>query len=81
MTEIYVVCPHCDQQILIMSNEINCAIFRHGAFKDTGSQVNPHETKEICDKLFDSNAVHGCCKPFKLVQNENNYVAEICDYV
>ena len=48
--EIYVECPHCQKTILIMSNEINCAIFRHGAYKHNLKQINPHEKKEICDK-------------------------------
>jgi hypothetical protein len=64
-----------------MSNEINCAIFRHGVFKNTGMQVNPHESKEICDKLFSDNVIYGCCKPFQLHQKENNYVAEVCGYI
>jgi len=81
MTEIYITCPHCDQQILIMSNEINCAIFRHGVFKNTNKQINPHEIKETCDQLFLNNMIYGCGKPFRLIQKENSYIAEICNYI
>jgi hypothetical protein len=81
ISEIYITCPHCDTNILIMFNEINCAIFRHGTIRETFTQINPHETKEICDKLFHENKIYGCGKPFRLVNTSNQYVAEICEYI
>lgn len=79
--EIYVVCSHCKELILIMSNEINCAIFRHGAYKHNLQQIQSHETKENCDKLFSENKIYGCGKPFRLLEKNNEYIAEICDYI
>jgi hypothetical protein len=79
--EIYVTCPHCEQEILIMSNEVNCAIFRHGAYKKTGKQIKPHETKEVCEKLVEDNLIYGCGKPFKIFKKDSKYEAEICGYI
>lgn len=79
--EIHVECPNCKNMILIMSTDINCAIFRHGAYKSNMAQINPHESKEVCDSLFNENKIYGCGKPFKLLSNENNYLTEMCDYL
>jgi hypothetical protein len=81
MSEIYVECPHCKDTILIMSNEINCAIFRHGTYKENMKQMDSHEKKEICDKLFNDKLIYGCGKPFKLVKEKDKYNAEICNYI
>jgi hypothetical protein len=45
-----VECPHCRCMVII--EQINCAIFRHGIYKSTGVQMNPHESKELCDTTF-----------------------------
>jgi len=77
--EIYVNCPHCDGGIEIHFTEINCNIFRHGIFKVTGMPMNPHESKENCEKYFDAGLIHGCGKPFELDQTTRTAV--ICDYI
>ncbi len=81
--EAYIVifCPHCNNVIQIYRNEINCAIFRHGVFKQTGIQMNPHLPKIECDKLISQDLIFGCGKPFKLTKDNENYKAEICDYI
>ncbi len=79
--EIIISCPHCDKNILIMENEINCAIFRHGSYKKNLQQMNPHEKKEECDRLAQENLIYGCGKPFRLIKEENIYKAIICDYI
>jgi hypothetical protein len=79
--EIIILCPHCELNILVMENEIACAIFRHGVYKQNFTQINPHERKEICEKLVNENLIHGCGKPFKLVKENDQYKAEICDYI
>jgi hypothetical protein len=76
---IIVKCPHCEEYIEII--EINCAIFRHGIFKNTAQQIDPHTPKQICDQYIKTNAIYGCGKPFKIIFRENNLVAEICDYI
>ena len=84
---IYVSCPHCNNLVEINISEINCAIFRHGIYKNTMEQIDPHASKEDCDDLVKKNEILGCGKPFKLFYNKNptnnvvNYYAEICDYI
>jgi len=70
-------CPHCNESIVVQRNEINCAIFRHAIFRDTLEPIDPHASKEACDALVRNEKVHGCGKPFRLV----NDVPEVCDYV
>jgi uncharacterized C2H2 Zn-finger protein len=78
----FVICPHCESGIIIHKKEYNCKIFRHGAYKNTGKQINPHLKQIKCDQLVSSNIINGCGKPFKLVLDENDVVtAEICDYI
>ena len=74
---LYVICPHCDGVSAIHPSEINCGIFRHGVFKVNGQQMNPHESKENCDRFAEQGLILGCGKPFRLV----NGSAEICDYI
>lgn len=77
---IIVTCPHCECQVEIL--EVNCRIFRHGVFKQTGAQVPPHSSKENCDMWFVERQVYGCTKPFKLVQETNgDWIAQVCDYI
>ena len=79
---LQIECPHCLHQIIIMKNEINCAIFRHGVLKKNGLQMPPHLEKRICDELVRQDLIYGCGKPFKLVKNDKNEVVPvICDYI
>lgn len=75
------LCPHCAQILIVNTNEINCGIFRHGVFKKTGQQINPHETKINCDQFVESNLVYGCAKPFAIKKTNDKYEISICDYV
>jgi hypothetical protein len=83
--EFIVQCPHCKELVLIQ--EINCGIFRHGIIILTGEQIEPHAPKTLCDALVITKQIYGCGKPFRLVthqsesQSEPQYVAEICDYI
>lgn len=76
-----VKCPHCQEYIIIQ--ELNCCIFRHGYFKDTNIQIPPHSTKEVCDNLVLKNLVYGCCKPFRVIFNNElkQYETIVCDYI
>lgn len=78
---IIVDCPHCKDKIFVFVKDFNCKIFRHGIYKKNFKQINPHATKEICDKLKEENLIYGCGKPFKLMIEDNNYYTEICDYI
>jgi hypothetical protein len=81
MTIYYLECPHCKGLIEIHEAEINCAIFRHGIYKDSGIQLNPHTSKEICDFVVTHNKIIGCGKPFRLIKNNEEVLLEICDYI
>lgn len=71
------LCPHCNTQIQVKQNELNCKIFRCGILKSNGNPIPPHSKKEYCDKLKNDNMIYGCGKPFIF---KDDYV-EICDYV
>lgn len=79
--DICVYCPHCKMPILIYKKDFNCKIFRHAVLKSTNKQINPHTKKEICDYLSKNNKIHGCGKPFKVIFNNENYIAVKCDYI
>lgn len=74
-----VICPHCC--LLIYIEQINCGIFRHAIYRDSYEQIDPHASKEQCEKLINDNMILGCCKPFKISINENNILVEKCDYI
>ena len=72
-------CPHCNEYIAI--EEINCKIFRHGVFKNTGIQIDPHLPKNLCDYYVENNLIYGCGKPFILVINDGIYTTQMCNYI
>jgi hypothetical protein len=78
--EFEVICPHCKEYVII--EQVNCAIFRHGMYKQNFIQINPHLSKNECDNLILNNLIYGCGKPFKIEKNhENILMANICDYI
>jgi hypothetical protein len=78
---IIIECPYCKNQIQIYKNEINCAIFRHGTFKYTGLEINPHSSKEECDNYLKNDLIYGCGKPFRIIIENGEYKAKNCDYI
>lgn len=81
MDYIIVNCPHCKDTILIYLKELNCHIFRHGIYKDTHKQIDPHLDKKTCDFLLENNLIYGCGKPFEILQLNNNFYAKSCGYI
>jgi hypothetical protein len=77
--DFVVECPHCKIPVLI--EKLNCAIFRHGSLKSDGQQIDPHASKELCGYYIEKNLINGCGKPFKVVKDDNNYVAIVCEYI
>jgi len=77
--EPIIQCPHCKTPIYIA--EINCGIFRHGVFKDSGEQIPPHSLKSECDRYVSENLIYGCGKPFRINVLQDIFVVEICEYV
>ena len=80
MDYIIVICPHCNNYIQILKKDFNCKIFRHGVFKRTYRQIDPHLSKNECDRLVQLDLIIGCAKPFKLVIKNNQYTTENCGY-
>lgn len=81
---IIVSCPHCHGMVLI--EQLNCKIFRHGVFEGTYQQIPPHASEQECTTWFKTKQIVGCGKPFKLQLNNNNnnqekWEAVVCDYV
>ena len=64
-------CPHCNDSVLIYNNELNCRIFRHAVYKQTGEQVYPHLDQQSCENLSKNDLVYGCCKPFEIITKDN----------
>lgn len=78
-TNFEVQCPHCEEYVMI--EQINCAIFRHGVMKTNLAQINPHLAKLECDKLKEQDLIYGCGKPFKVINENNEWKAIECDYI
>ncbi|MCJ7801977.1 MAG: hypothetical protein MUP82_06430 [Candidatus Marinimicrobia bacterium] len=72
-------CVHCNEYLII--EKINCGIFRHGVFKANNKQIDPHESKENCDKYANQDLIYGCGKPFKILMKDRVYIIEMCDYI
>lgn len=69
-------CPHCGIVVMVFKNEKNCGIFRCAIHKNN-EIINPHASKEECEKLKANDLIYGCGKPFII---KNLYV-ETCDYI
>lgn len=75
-------CPKCDNLIEVEFNQLNCREFVHGYFYNKVNdsiilthQVNPHASLEECKRLLDNNAIVGCGKPFKIIDNQGKLYA------
>jgi hypothetical protein len=80
MDELIVVCPHCS--VLVLIEQLNCCVFRHGIIIESGKQIDPHAPKELCDFYALRNKIYGCGKPFKIIRDEKDkMVAVICGYI
>jgi hypothetical protein len=62
-------CPKCNIQIEVLIKELNCRIFRCGAYKETLEPINPHASLEECNNLLKNDLIYGCTQPFKILQN------------
>lgn len=79
IVEPILICPNCKEFIII--EKVNCGIFRHGVFKNNGAQINPHETKQVCEYYIENNKIYGCGKPFRIICKDNLFCIEICEYI
>ncbi len=79
MKEFEVQCPHCKEYVII--EQINCAIFRHGVYKNNLCQIPPHLPKPECDNLIEKDLIYGCGKPFKIEYIGDKWIALECGYI
>ena len=80
--DIFFKCKHCQDFFIVNKNDFNCKILRHGVLKSTLQPINPHESKENCDKLFNDNLIYGCGKPLIIIQvNNEDFDVNICGYI
>ena len=72
-------CPHCQNPFIM--EKMNCGIFRHGIYKDSGKQMKPHSSEEICNQVIEEDLIYGCGKPFQIVQENDCLVVKKCGYI
>lgn len=76
------ICLHCDQPFVVAHREFNCRILRHGVFKHNLQPINPHSSKDECDKLVSDCIIYGCGKPLQIIDSSGGgYQVIICDYI
>jgi len=61
-----VTCPQCQGLVIIEENEVNCAIFRHGVFRNSGQPIPPHSKLDQCQRWVENNEIWGCGAAFSL---------------
>ena len=75
-------CPHCGLLVFVCIKDFNCRIFRHGVYKHSMKQIDPHLPKKECDRLKVQDLIIGCGKPFKLINDmSGKTIAVKCDYI
>lgn len=67
MTKQVYECPHCGGTILVTS--MNCRIFRHAVYKNSGKQVGPHTKNKFIKKLINDDKIIGCGGQFRIVND------------
>jgi hypothetical protein len=77
-----VSCPYCDEFILIYEKDTNCLVFRHGIYKNSFRQIDPHLSKPECERLVSNDLIYGCAGPFMIhMETGNHWVARKCGYI
>ena len=73
------MCPNCFGGIVVLPQDVACAIFRHGVFKASNEPIPPHAPQAQIEQWLATDAILGCGKPFRITTN--NTQAECCDYI
>ena len=74
-------CPWCDLPLMVIKSEIGCAIFRHGVYKSTFMQINPHLSRDECHRLKLLDLTYGCNMPFRINKDKEKYLVTKCDFI
>lgn len=65
----------------MQATEVNCAVFRHGAYRAGGMNIDPHAPKATVDALLAAGAIFGCGAPFRLLAARGGIgVVEACGF-
>lgn len=57
-------CPWCDGGVQVDQTQINCKIFRHGAFKNNGQQIGQHLPHNEAQNLVKDQQINACGHQF-----------------
>jgi hypothetical protein len=73
------ICPHCNLWIEV--KDLNCCIFRHGAYIGTYEPINPHASQQEVQSLKDAGKIVGCGGPHKLEMSPSGeWTVRICSW-
>ena len=60
-----------------------CEAYRYavinGIYKN-GKHINPYASNKFCEINLSQNLIYGCGKPFRVILDDNQYKAIVCDY-
>jgi len=80
--EYYILeCPHCSLTLQVFRHELNCRIFRHGIYKNTLKQIDPHMPEKDCKYLKENGLIYGCGKPFEIIMKNSKPLIRKCGYI
>ena len=74
-------CPYCNGKIIINESDINCGIFCHAVYKSNLEPINPHSSKEECEKLLKEKSIFGCAGPFQIKKENDKFKIEKCGFI
>ena len=78
---LWIICPHCNTQLDF--NPIACGTAIHGyLINEKYKQVDPHASREVCEKYIHANAIAGCGKRILITKSENTlqWIVKPVDY-
>jgi hypothetical protein len=71
-------CPHCELWIQVRREDLNCKIFRHGVFIDSGKPIDPHASKG--DVESQSHNILGCGGPHMIYNDTGKWYVRACSW-
>ena len=77
---LFFECIKCGIGLEVHIKDLNCKIFRCGAYKKNLQPIHHHASKYDCDKLVRDNLIIGCGCAFEIIQIQDLYTAVECSY-
>jgi hypothetical protein len=70
-SKMWLTCPHCTWPMDL--DPIACGTFIHGFIITEGhKQIDPHASKETCEKYIQEGKVEGCGKRILIIKSHNS---------